>query len=204
VHAIGDRAVSVTLDALEAAGSAPIMRALRPRIEHLQLLRPGHLPRLCALGAVASVQPAQCASDGPWLAARLGEGTERLRGAFAWRTLAAAGVPLAFGSDFPVEAPDPRAGLAAVEARAAAGGRPFRPEEALERAAAIAGFTRGAAWACFAEARRGMVREGMEADLTLFAGDPAACDPDRLRDLRVTHTIVGGRIEPGGPEASAR
>jgi len=197
VHAIGDRALSVALDALEAAGPSPVVRALRPRIEHLQIVRPGHLPRLRALGAVASVQPVHCASDGPWLAARLGEGTERLRGAFAWRTLAAAGVPLAFGSDFPIEAPDPRPGLAAVEARAAPGAPPFHPEEALDRTAAIAGFTRGAAWACLAEARRGMVREGLEADLTLFEGDPAACAPDRLRQLGVTHTIVGGRLEAG-------
>jgi predicted amidohydrolase YtcJ len=201
VHAIGDRALSITLDALEAGGPPPVVRALRPRIEHLQIVRPRHLPRLRALGAVASVQPVHCASDGPWLPARLGEGTERLRGAFAWRTLAAAGVPLAFGSDFPIEAPDPRPGLAAVEARAAPGARPFQPEEALDRTAAIAGFTRGAAWACLAEAHRGVVREGLEADLTLFQGDPAACDPDRLRQLPVTHTIVGGRLqaEAGSP-----
>ncbi len=162
------------------------------------MLRPRHVPRLVALGAVASVQPVHAASDGPWLAARLGDGTERLRGAFAWSTLAAAGVPLAFGSDFPVEDPDPRAGLAAVEARAAPGAPPFRPEDRLDRTAAIAGFTRGAAFACFAEGRRGMVREGMDADLTLFSEDPAACSAERLRAIAVTHTIVGGRVEHGG------
>ncbi len=133
--------------------------------------------------------------DGPWLAARLGEGTPRLRGAFAWHTLAAAGIPLAFGSDFPVANPDPRAGLAAAETRAAPGQVPFRPEEALDRAAALAGFTRGAAFACRAEERRGMVREGQDADLTLFADNPSACGPERLREVPVTHTVVGGRVE---------
>ena len=194
VHAIGDRAVSATLDALEAAARERDVRALRPRIEHLQLVLPRHLPRLVALGVVASVQPVHAASDGPWLAARLGEGTARLRGAFAWRTLAGAGIPLAFGSDFPVEDPDPRAGLAAVEARAAPGAAPFRPEEALDRAAALAGFTAGAAHACFAEGRRGRVREGMDADLTFFAGDPTACSAEALRVLPVTGALVGGRF----------
>lgn len=192
VHAIGDRAVSVTLDALEAAARTHDVRALRPRIEHLELLLPRHLPRLRALGVVASMQPAQAASDGPWLAARLGAGSARLRGAFAFRTLAAAGVPLAFGSDFPVEDADPRAGLAAAETRAAPGGGPLGPEEALGRADALAAFTRGAAFACFAEGRRGMVRAGLDADLTLFAGDPAACGPDALRALPVAGTLVGG------------
>jgi predicted amidohydrolase YtcJ len=198
VHAIGDRAVSVTLDALEAAARERDVRALRPRLEHLQLVLPRHLPRLVALGAVASMQPVHVASDGPWLAARLGEGTARLRGAFAWRTLAAAGIPLAFGSDFPVEDPDPRAGLAAAETRAAPGAAPFQPAEALDRAAALAGFTRGAAWACFAEGRRGVVREGMDADLTLFAGDPLACSAEALRALPIAGTLVGGRPGRGG------
>lgn len=198
IHAIGDRAVSATLDALEAATAAGDVPALRPRIEHLQLVLPRHLPRLAALGVVASVQPVHAASDAPWLAARLGEGTERLRGAFAFRTLARAGVPLAFGSDFPVEDPDPRAGLAAAETRAAPGARPFQPEEALSRAEAVAGFTRGAAYAAFAEGRRGVVREGMDADLTLLDTDLGLCPPERLREARVTHTVVGGRVRPAG------
>jgi predicted amidohydrolase YtcJ len=203
VHAIGDRAVGATLDAFEAAARDHDLRALRPRIEHLQLVLPRHLPRLVALGVVASMQPVHAASDGPWLAARLGAGTARLRGAFAWRSLAAAGVPLAFGSDFPVEEADPRAGLAAAETRAAPGAPPFQAEEALDRASALAAFTRGAALACFAEARRGMVREGMEADLTLFAGDPRACSADALRALPVTGTVVGGRLEASAGDRGA-
>ncbi len=197
VHAIGDRAVTVVLDALDAAARGADVAALRPRVEHLQLVLPRHLPRLARLGVVASMQPTHVVSDGPWLAARLGAGTDRLRGACAWRTLAAAGVPLAFGSDFPVEGADPRAGLAAAETRAAPGGPPFQPEERLSREEAIAAFTRGAAYAAFVEGRRGMVREGMDADLTLFGADVAACPAEGLRELAVTHTIVGGRVEHG-------
>jgi len=194
VHAIGDRAVTVALDALEAVAAAGLA-VVRPRIEHLQLVLPRHLPRLVRLGVVASMQPAHVAGDGAWIEARLGTGTARLRGAYAWRTLLRAGVPLAFGSDFPVEDPDPRAGLAAAETRAAPGGAPFLAEERLSRAESLAAFTSGAAHAVFAERRRGMVREGMDGDLTLFSGDLATCPVERLREMPVTHTIVGGRVE---------
>ncbi len=196
VHAIGDRAVTAALDALEAAGSG--VAALRPRIEHLQIVLPRHLPRLVRLGAVASMQPVHVAGDAAWVPSRLGDGTARLRGSYAWRTVLAAGVPLAFGSDFPVADPDPRAGLAAAETRAAPGRAPFLVEERLGRGEALAAFTSGAAYAVFAEGRRGMVREGLDADLTLFSEDVGACPAERLRDVAVTHTIVGGRAEYAG------
>jgi hypothetical protein len=191
VHAIGDRAVSEVLGAFEAAGD---LSALRPRIEHLQIVRGTDVPRLVRTGVVASMQPAHAASDGAWVAARLGEATERYRGAYAWRTLLDAGVPLAFGSDFPVEEPDPRAGLAAAEERRTRGGAPFTPRERISREEALRAFTRGAALAGFAERRRGMLREGFDADLTLFDEDVLACPIERLRAARVTHAIVGGRV----------
>ncbi len=191
VHAIGDRAVAEALGAFEAAG---VPTALRPRIEHLQIVRPREISRLAAVGAIASMQPVHATSDGPWVAARLGAGTERYRGAYAWRTVLDAGVPLAFGSDFPVEEPDPRAGLAAAEERTPAGGPPFTPEQRISRAEALAAFTRGAAFAAFEERRRGMIREGLDADLTVFAGDVTACTVAELRAMPVTHTIVGGRV----------
>ncbi|HEX9053172.1 MAG TPA: amidohydrolase [Anaeromyxobacter sp.] len=191
VHAIGDRAVAEALSAFEAAGD---LRAVRPRIEHLQIVRPREVARLVAAGAIASMQPVHATSDGPWVAARLGAGTERYRGAYAWRTVLRAGAPLAFGSDFPVEEPDPRAGLHAAEERTPADGRPFTPEQRLSRAEALAAFTRGAAYAAFAEGRRGAIREGMDADLTVFERDVLGCAAAALRALPITHTIVGGRI----------
>jgi len=194
VHAIGDRAVSEVLSALEAAGD---LRAARPRIEHLQIVRPREVARLAASGAIASMQPVHATSDGPWVAARLGAGTERYRGAYAWRTVLRAGVPLAFGSDFPVEEADPRAGIADAEERTPRGGTPFTPEERISRTEAIAAFTRGAAFAAFAEGRRGVVREGMDADLTAFGGELLRASPAELRALPVTHVIVGGRVEWG-------
>jgi predicted amidohydrolase YtcJ len=145
------------------------------------------------------MQPVHATSDGPWVAARLGAGTDRFRGAYAWRTVLRAGAPLAFGSDFPVEDADPRAGIAAAEERIARDGKPFTPEQRLTREEALRAFTAGAAYAAFAEARRGAIREGFDADLTLFSEDALAVPAERLRRIRVTHTIVGGRVERAAP-----
>ena len=111
VHAIGDRACAETLEAFCAAPGA---RRLRPRVEHLQVLRPGDAHLLRASGAVASMQPTHATSDAPWVEARLGKGTERQKGAYAWRQALDAGATLAFGSDFPVESLDPRRGPSRV------------------------------------------------------------------------------------------
>ena len=192
VHAIGDRAVSEVLAAFEAAGD---LRALRPRVEHLQIVRAVDLPRLAAVGAVASMQPAHATADGLWLAARLGAGTARLRLAYAWRSVLRAGLPLAFGSDFPVVDPDPRAGLVDAEERTPPGGPPMSPEQRLSRAEALRAYTAGGAFAAFAEGSRGALREGTDADLTVFAGDLVGAAPGEARALPVLHTIVGGRVE---------
>jgi len=188
VHAIGDRACAETLGHFLAAGREAPLAALRPRVEHLQVLCPGDVPLLRASGAVASMQPTHAISDAPWVAARLGTGTERLRGAYAWRRVLDAGVPLAFGSDFPVEPPDPRRGLHAAETRA------WQPEQRLTRAEALRAFTAGAAYAERAEARRGLIREGYDADLTAFDGDLLAVPAEALLGLAVTYTIIGGRL----------
>jgi predicted amidohydrolase YtcJ len=190
IHAIGDRACREVLRAFAEAGEA--CRMLRPRIEHLQILHPDDVPLLAATGAVASMQPVHCASDAPWVPARIGPA--RARGAYAWRSVARTGAVLAFGSDFPVESPDPRLGLQAAETRRSRTGEVFHPEEALSREEALAAFTRGAAWASFAEGRRGMIREGFDADLTAFAEDVRAVPADALPSLPVTLTVVGGRV----------
>jgi predicted amidohydrolase YtcJ len=191
VHAIGDRACREVLDAFAAV---PAIGALRPRIEHLQVIQPADLPRLAATGTVASMQPVHATSDAPWVAVRLGAGTERLRGAYAWRSVARAGATLAFGSDFPIEEADPRAGLHAAETRRTAGGTPFLPEQAISREAALRAFTVGPAHAAFAEGRRGMIRVGHDADLTAFGEDIRAVPSEALPRLTVTHTIVAGRV----------
>ncbi len=196
VHAIGDRACAVVAAAFEAAARSLDLRAVRPRIEHAQVLLARDAARLAEAGAVASMQPAHATADAPWVEARLGAGTARLRGAYAWGTVLSRGIPLAFGSDFPVASHDPREGLCAAETRLPAGWtRPFLPRQRLTRRQALRAYTAGAAFAERAEGRRGMVREGLDADLTAFDGDVASVPAAGLRELGVTWVLVGGRVE---------
>lgn len=196
VHAIGDRACAEVLQAFAAAGSAVPMGPLRPRVEHLQVLLPDDAHLLAEAGAVASMQPVHAVSDAPWAEARLGRGTPRQRGAYAWRRVLSHGAPLAFGSDFPVESPDPRLGLFAAEARRPAGSpHPWMPDQRLTREEALRAFTAGAAFAAHAERRRGMIRAGYDADLTAFDRDLMAVPVDEIVRAEVVLTLVGGRVE---------
>ena len=196
VHAIGDQACA---EVLAAFASQPVLQQLRPRIEHLQLLRQRDVPLLRASGAVASMQPSHATSDAPWAESRLGRGTERQKGAYAWRQALEAGAPLAFGSDFPVEAIDPRAGMRSAVARRAANGQAWMPEQRLTRDEALRAFTVGAAFAEHGEGRRGMIREGYEADLTVFERDLLEVAIDELPEVSIAATVVGGVVEYAGP-----
>jgi predicted amidohydrolase YtcJ len=197
VHAIGDRACAETLEAFLAAPGA---RPLRPRVEHLQLLRPRDAHLLRKSGAVASMQPTHATSDGAWAEARLGRGTERQRGAYAWRQALDAGATLAFGSDFPVESLDPRKGLASAVLRTPeSSASPWMPEQSLTLVEALRAFTVGAAWAEHAESRRGAIRVGFDADLTLFGRDVFGVPVAVLPEVPLLGTVVGGRLVHQGP-----
>jgi predicted amidohydrolase YtcJ len=201
VHAIGDAACREVLSAYAAlAGELDVAR-LRPRVEHLQIVRPEDLRVLREVGGVASMQPVHATSDASWAAARLGDGSPALRGAYAWRQVLTSGARLAFGSDFPVESPDPRLGLHAAETRRPPGASAaWTPEERLDRLEALRAFTGGPAWASFAEHRRGMLREGFDADLTVFAEDLLAVDAERVPHVPVLAAVVAGRVEHGGDD----
>ncbi len=194
VHAIGDRACAEVLDDFRALAGEVDLAALRPRVEHAQILSPGAEDLFRETHAVASMQPTHATSDAPWAEARLGRA--RLRRAYAWRDLLDAGVPLAFGSDFPVESFDPRPGFRAAETRLPTGWTaPFLAEERLTREQALRAFTTGAAWAERAESRRGMIRVGDDGDLTAFDGDLLGVAPEEVTRLAVTLTVVGGLVE---------
>jgi predicted amidohydrolase YtcJ len=201
VHAIGDRGNRLTLDAFERALAA-VPRSQRKggardprlRIEHAQVVYPGEIPRFARLGVVASMQPTHCTSDMPWVRARLG--AEREAGCYAWRAFLAARVPLAFGSDCPVESEEPRLGLYAAVTRRDLDGDPpggWHPEQALTAAEALAAFTTGPAWAAFEEESGGNLVEGKRADFTVFEQDPLTVPAAELPRLRVLRTVVGGR-----------
>ncbi len=184
VHAIGDAANAELLDAYAEIAPAYGPR-LRNRIEHAQLLDPADIPRFRALGVTASMQPVHAPSDRTMAEARLDPG--RLAGAYAWKSLLAAGALLAFGSDAPVEPVNPFLGLHAATTRAG-----WRTEEALPLEAALAGFTVWAARAGLAEGRAGQLVPGAFADFVLLDADPFRVPLDQLKDLSVRETWVGG------------
>lgn len=192
VHAIGDAADAEILDAFaEVAQSFKGDR--RWRIEHAQIVDPADIAKFGGSGIIASMQPVHQTSDRSMAEARLGPA--RLAGAYAWKSVARAGAPLAFGSDAPVESPDPFAGLAAAITRTDARGEPFGgwlPAERVTREEALAAFTSTAAFAGFAEKRFGRLVVGERADFLLVDRDPMLAAPAELRATRVLETWVGG------------
>ncbi|WP_426756860.1 amidohydrolase [Myxococcus sp. Y35] len=193
IHAIGDRANTLVLDVLLRAAEETGTQALRHRVEHAQILRREDIRRLGAAGLVASVQPTHATSDMPWAEARLGR--ERLKGAYAWRSLRDAGAHLALGSDFPIENPDVLAGLYAARTRQDAAGWPeagWMPEERLTAREALEGFTTGPAWASFDESRRGRLAPGLDADFVALSEDPLEGPASALVKARVVATVVSG------------
>lgn len=194
IHAIGDAGCRNALDTIERLASEGKIVG-RSRIEHVQVLAPEDLPRFAALGAIASVQPVHATSDMPWAEERLGP--DRVRLAYAWRSLAGAGATLAFGTDFPVEDPNPLATLRAASTRRDATGRPaggWHPEQCVTLREALDAMTRGAACAAGAEATRGRLEPGMRADVTVLDRDPLETPPEEIETLRATMTIVDGVV----------
>jgi len=200
IHAIGDRGNRVALDAYRKAVQA-IPKAApggdRPRIEHAQVLALSDIERFGAEGVIASIQPTHATSDMPWAERRVGP--ERIRGAYAWRSLKVAGARLAGGSDFPVESENPLWGFYAAVTRQDRSGRPpggWRPQEKLTRSEALALFTSDAAYAAFEEQRRGKIAVGYEADLTILARDPMSVAESEIQTIAAALVIVGGRVFP--------
>ena len=191
-HAIGDRGVRNVLDAYEQAGAKP---ADRFRIEHFQVVAPSDFSRLAQHGIIASMQPTHATSDMPWAEARVGP--ERIKGAYAWRTVLNSGARLALGSDFPVEDVNPFFGLYSAVTRQDQQGNPpggWYPDQKLTLAEAIRGFTADAAYAAFEESSRGTIEPGKLADLTIVEGDLYVMPPSQLFSTTVRYTVVGGDV----------
>jgi predicted amidohydrolase YtcJ len=171
-------------------------------VEHAQVIAPEDLPRFGREDVIASVQPTHATSDMPWAEARLGP--ERVRGAYAWRTLKNGGARLAGGSDFPVESENPLLGFYAAITRQDLRGEPgggWRSSEKLTRREALALFTSDAAWAAFEEKSRGKIAPGFAADLTVFRGNPMTAPEREIPGISTMMTIVNGAIvQPGGAE----
>ncbi|HEV7242136.1 MAG TPA: amidohydrolase [Thermoanaerobaculia bacterium] len=189
-HAIGDRGVRNVIDAYATAG---VVANDRFRVEHLQVIAPADVPRLVERGIIASMQPTHATSDMYWAEARLGP--ERVKGAYAWRTVLDAGGRLALGSDFPVEEVNPFFGIFAGvtrqdQARWPEGG--WYPSQRLTLAEALRGFTKDAAYAAFEETSRGTIEPGKLADFTIVEGDLFTAP--ELYKAKVRYTVVGGEV----------
>jgi len=195
IHSIGDSANALLLAMYDSVARAHGPRDRRFRVEHAQHLRPQDIPKFGADGIIASMQPYHAIDDGRWIEQRLGP--QRIHDAYVFRSLLDSHAVLAFGSDWPVAPLDPIVGVyAAVTRRTLDGKNPdgWIPEQKITLAEALRAYTWGAAYAVFAEHRRGTLAPGMLADVDVLDHDLFTMPPESLATARVAETIVGGKV----------
>jgi predicted amidohydrolase YtcJ len=197
VHAIGDRAIRLQLDIFdrvrtEAGQARPDPRF---RIEHAQHIAPADLARFASIGVIASMQPYHAIDDGRWAEKEIGP--ERAKTSYAWRSLLDLHARLAFGSDWPVAPPTPLEGIyAAVTRRTLDGKNPggWIPQQKISVEEALRAYTSDAAYAEFAEKRKGTLEPGKLADFVVLDRDLTRIPPPEIRNARVLATVVGGQV----------
>src|SRR5258706_15001218 len=201
IHAIGDRAAHVALNSIEQAqrllADAPSVRRLRYRLEHVQLITSEDLERMRRLGVVASVQPFHAVADRDIAERYWGK---RHRHAYAYRTMQHMGIPLALGSDAPVETFDPLRILYAATLRndtATPQRPPWLPDQALPIAQALWDYTMGAAYAAAVEDHNGSLTVGKLGDAVVLREDILIEPQEKMGDNGVQPTILGGQVVYG-------
>jgi predicted amidohydrolase YtcJ len=195
-HAIGDRAAQMALEAFaEAERSAKEndkTRDFRFRIEHDQVITSGQFAQYKKLGVIASVQPSHLLTDMHWAIERIG--ADRAKTSYPWKQFLDDGIPLAFGTDYPVEPITPFRGVyAAVTRKNEAGTKEYFPEQKLTIEQAIAAYTTGSAYAQFAEKDKGTLAPGMLGDFVVLDRDLTKVAPPEILKTRVLRTVVGGK-----------
>ncbi|MEJ0034900.1 MAG: amidohydrolase [Gammaproteobacteria bacterium] len=199
-HAIGDRGNRIVLDLYEEALAAVsrksrVVPVPRWRIEHAQILDPADIPRFAKLGVIASMQPSHAISDLYFAPKRLGP--ERLRGAYAWRSLLKANAMIVAGSDAPVEQGNPMVEFYAAVARRGADGfanDDWHLEQRVTRDEALKMLTLWPAYAAFQEKERGSLEVGKLADITVLSADIMKISEPEILRTRAVMTIIGGEI----------
>lgn len=193
VHAIGDGAVRTTIDGYEAAQQANGRRDSRHRIEHIELIDRADISRLGALGITASLQPPHPpgAMDFPLEPTLTRIGRQRWPDAYLWRTLAEAGAPVAYASDWPVTDVSVLRGLQAALTR-----QPYEggQDERLSLMQSLHAYTAGGAWAAHMDHITGRLVPGLAADIVMIEGDIEATPPESISSLGIALTVAGGRI----------
>jgi predicted amidohydrolase YtcJ len=191
-HAIGDRGARMALDAFAYAIQKSGNKNLRFRIEHDQVIAPEDFQKYKDLGVIASVQPNHLLTDMNWAESHIGPA--RAKHSYPWKEFEDNHVTLAFGTDYPVEPITPFRGLyAAVTRKNEAGNKEYYPEQKLSIDHAIYAYTVGAAYAEFAEDKKGILMPGMLADLVVLDRDITKVPPADILHTRVLRTVVGGK-----------
>jgi len=194
VHAIGDRGNRIVLDAYDQALKAVPTADHRFRIEHAQIISPSDMPRFAALGVIPSMQASHQTSDMRWAETRLGP--ERIKGAYAWRTLLNTGVIIPDGSDFPVEEVNPLISFHSAVSRQDATNWPqggWYPDQVMTRAEALKAMTIWPAYAGFQEKIMGSITPGKYADFVVLDKDIMTVPASEILSTRVTSTWIGGK-----------
>ncbi|MFF9118718.1 amidohydrolase [Streptomyces massasporeus] len=192
VHALGDRAIDVVLDAFEAAQRAYPRTDARPRIEHCGLTRPDQLARLRALGVIPVPQAVFVERSGSAVVAAVGR--ERAGWAHRHRTFLDAGLTVPGSSDRPFASGAPLRGIHAMVNRTTDTGDVLGKGEVISPWEALYAYTLGSARAGFDEGAKGSIEPGKLADLAVLERDPTIVPPDTIKDISVLATLVGGRF----------
>jgi predicted amidohydrolase YtcJ len=195
VHAIGDRAARVSLEAISSAQSKLPANHIRHRIVHAQILSPHIITEMRRVKVVADIQPKFISTDMRWAVERVG--AARMRSSYSWRTMRRAGIPLAGGSDCPVEPLDPLLGVYCAVTRKDIDGNPpsgFFPNEKLTLDEAVKLFTLGGAYGAHQEHKKGSLTPGKLCDFVVLSEDITAVSPDEIKGLEVLLTVVGGEV----------
>jgi len=191
-HAIGDRGARMALEAFALAEQASPKRDFRFRIEHAQVIAPEDFKKFKDLGVIASMQPNHLLTDMNWAESHIGP--ERAKHSYAWKEFLDDGVPLAFGTDYPVEPITPFRGVyCAVTRKNEAGTKEYFPEQKLTIEQALAAYTTGSSYAEFAEKQKGVLSPGMLADFVVLDRDITKVDPPEILKTKVLRTVVGGK-----------
>lgn len=195
VHSIGDRGIRTALDAIEYAEKKNGPRDRRDELIHIECLNEKDIPRFKQLGVIACMQPRHCAPDitGQWAKA---VGPQRWKYAWAFRSLRDSGATLAFASDWNVAEMEPLIGIYTALTRKGLDGKPDRgwvPEQTIDLETAIHGYTINGAFANFFEQNRGSITPGKYADLVMISDDLFNIPADKIKDVKVEWTMVGGK-----------
>ena len=194
-HAIGDQGISIILDIYSEIEKEHGTADRRWRIEHAQHMAAKDFDRFASMHVIASMQPYHAIDDGRWAEGRIGH--DRASRTYAFRTFLDHGVRLAFGTDWSVAPLNPMLGVYAAVTRETLDGKNPKgwfPEQKLTVAETVSAYTMGSAYAEFQDQEKGSITVGKLADMVILSNDIFSIPPDKIKDVKVTKTFVGGKL----------